>query len=437
MTQGLPLPLLTDEYELAMADSYLAQGMASQHATFELSVRRLPPQRGYLIAAGLERVVDYLTRLHFDEDALAHLLREQIVSERLAEHLRELRFTGSLDAVAEGTAMFGGEPFLRVEGDLITCQIAETYLLNQVTYSTMVATKAARIVEAAAGRPVVDFGFRRAHGADAGLLAARSAYIGGLAATATVEAGRLWGVPTTGTMAHSYVLSFPSELDAFVAFLHDHPDRSTLLIDTYDPIAGVRNVVAAASLAGVTPQAVRIDSGDLVELSLDVRAILDGAGLVTTRIVCSGDLDEYRIDELIASGAPIDGFGVGTSLVTSADAPSLGGVYKLVELEGRPVMKTAQGKVTLPGRHQVFRQEGGDVIGLVGERLPGEALLQPVLRGGEAVAEPPTLEQIRSRVRAQVDALPLAARALRNPITIEPRLSPRLEALEEAIVEPA
>lgn len=437
MSQRIPLPLLTDEYELAMADSYLAQGMASQRAAFELSVRRLPPQRGYLIAAGLDRVVDYLTRLRFDDEALAFLAQHDIVSGALIEHLRGLRFAGSLDAVAEGTAVFGGEPLLRVEGDLITCQIAETYLINQVTYSTMVATKAARIVDAAAGRPVVDFGFRRAHGADAGLLAARSAYIGGLAATATVEAGRMWGVPTTGTMAHSYVMSFASELDAFCAFLHDHPDRSTLVIDTYDAVAGARNVVAAASLTGVTPQGVRIDSGDLMELSLDVRGVLDAAGLTSTRIICSGDLDEYRIDELIAAGAPIDGFGVGTALATSLDAPTLGGIYKLVELEGRPVMKTVRGKLTLPGRHQVFRQDGADTIGLVGEELPGEPLLAPVMREGALVAPAPSLHEIRARAQSQVDALPLATRALRNPITIEPRLSPRLEALEEAIVEPA
>jgi nicotinate phosphoribosyltransferase len=436
VSQQLPLPLLTDEYELAMADSYLAQGMAGMTAAFELSVRRLPPQRGYLIVAGLERVVDYLTRLRFDGDALDHLRRHRIVSDALIDHLRDLRFRGSLDAVAEGVAVFGGEPLLRLEGDLITCQIAETYLLNQVTYSTMVATKAARIVDAAAGRPVVDFGLRRAHGADAGLLAARSAYISGFTATATVEAGRLWGIPTTGTMAHSYVLAFPSELDAFCAFLHDHPDRSTLIIDTHDALSGARNAVAAAASTGVIPQAVRIDSGDLEELSLSVRVVLDAAGLVETKIVCSGDLDEYRISELIAAGAPIDGFGVGTSLVTSADAPSLGGVYKLVELEGRPVMKTSEGKVTLPGRHQVFRQDSGDVIGLIDEPLAGEPLLKPVMREGTALVQP-SLGEIRRRARTQLESLPLATRALRDPVTIEPVLSPRLEALEEAIAEPA
>ena len=350
MTQGLPLPLLTDEYELAMADSYLAQGMADMTATFELSVRRLPPQRGYLIAAGLERVVDYLTRLRFDADALGYLRRRRYRVRRAHR--------ASPRAALPGLARCGrpraspslrGEPLLRLEGDLITCQIAETYLLNQVTYSTMVATKAARIVDAAAGRPVVDFGLRRAHGADAGLLAARSAYISGISATATVEAGRLWGIPTTGTMAHSYVLAFPSEMEAFCAFLHDHPDRSTLVIDTHEVLSGARNAVAAAVSPGIVPQAVRIDSGDLEELSASVRVVLDAAGLVDTKIVCSGDLDEYRIVDLIAAGAPIDGFGVGTSLVTSSDAPSLGGVYKLVELEGRPVMKTSKRKAHASG----------------------------------------------------------------------------------------
>ncbi len=432
-----PRALLTDEYELAMSDSYLAQGLGSARAAFELSVRRLPPERGYLIAAGLERAVEYLTDFRFDEGELAYLERRRICSAQLIEHLAALRFGGSLDAIDEGTAVYGGEPLLRVEGDLISCQIAETYLLNQITYSTMVATKAARIVDAAAGRPVIDFGFRRAHGTDAGLLAARSGYIGGITATATVAAGRIWDIPTSGTMAHSYVLAFPTEVEAFSAFLHDHPDRSTLVIDTYDAVGGARSAVAAAALSGIVPQAVRIDSGDLIELSAEVRAVLDDAGLAQTRIVVSGDLDEYRIDALVAAGAPIDGFGVGTSMVTSSDAPSLGGVYKLVELEGRPVMKTSQGKPTLPGRHQVFRQADGDVIALADETLGGEPLLRPVLRGGTPVSALPTLDAIRDRARAEVEALPLAVRALREPATLAPRISQRLERLEETIAEPA
>src|SRR5205085_2775155 len=244
----------------------------------------------------------------------------------------------------------------------MACQLEETFLLNQVNFQTMIATKAARIVAAAGRRPVIDFGFRRAHGADAGLLAARCAYIGGCTATATVAAGLAWGIPTAGTMAHSYVLAFPSDVDAFYAFLRDHPDRSTLLIDTHDALRGARAACRAAHITGIVPQAVRLDSGDLTVLTRQVREILDGGGCGETRIVCSGDLDEYRIAGLLAAGAPIDGFGVGTALTTSSDAPTLGGVYKLVWSDGRPVMKSAGEKSNLPGRHQVFRTPDGDTI---------------------------------------------------------------------------
>ena len=426
-----PVELLTDEYQLAMADSYLAQGLADQPVAFELFVRTLPARRGFLVAAGLERVCEYLTGLRFGEDALAYLRRSQTCSEPLLRHLAGMRFEGDVDAVAEGTVVHAGEPIVRVEGGRMACQLAETFLLNQVNFQTMIATKAARIVAAAAGRPVVDFGFRRAHGADAGLLAARSAYIGGCTATATVAAGYQWGIPTSGTMAHSYVLAFPTDVDAFCAFLRDHPDRSTLLIDTHDALRGARAACTAAELTGVVPQAVRLDSGDLGEVTVAVRAILDEGGCAATRIVCSGDLDEYRIADLLAAGAPIDGFGVGTALTTSSDAPTLGGVYKLVWSAGHPVMKAAGTKSNLPGRHQVFRTDTGDTIGLADEDLPGERLLQPVMRAGRLVAPLPGLEDVRRHAAAQLAALPERLRALRDPKPTPPRLSPRLSALEE------
>jgi nicotinate phosphoribosyltransferase len=426
-----PVELLTDEYQLAMADSYLAHGLADQPVAFELFVRTLPVKRGFLVAAGLERVCEYLTGLRFGEDALAYLRRSQTCSEPLLRHLAGMHFEGDVDAVAEGTVVHAGEPIVRVEGGRMACQLAETFLLNQVNFQTMIATKAARIVAAAAGRPVVDFGFRRAHGADAGLLAARSAYIGGCTATATVAAGYEWGIPTSGTMAHSYVLAFPTDVDAFCAFLRDHPDRSTLLIDTHDALRGARAACTAAKLTGVVPQAVRVDSGDLGEVTVAVRAILDEGGCRATRIVCSGDLDEYRIADLLAAGAPIDGFGVGTALTTSSDAPTLGGVYKLVWSAGHPVMKAAGTKSNLPGRHQVFRTDTGDTIGLADEDLPGERLLQPVIRAGRLVAPLPRLEDVRRRAEAQLAALPERLRALRDPKPTPPRLSPRLSALEE------
>jgi nicotinate phosphoribosyltransferase len=426
-----PAELLTDEYQLAMADSYLAQGMADEPVAFELFVRTLPPGRGFLVAAGLERACQYLTGVRFGTEAIDYLRRSRTCSEPLLRHLAGLRFEGDVDAVAEGTVVHAGEPLLRVEGGRMACQLAETFLLNQMNFQTMIATKAARIVTAAGGRPVADFGFRRAHGADAGLLAARSAYIGGCASTATVAAGYLWGIPTSGTMAHSYVLAFPTDVEAFCAFLRDHPDRSTLLIDTHDALRGAHAACEAARLTGIVPQAVRLDSGDLGEITTVVRAILDEGGCAATRIVCSGDLDEYKIAALLAEGAPIDGFGVGTALTTSSDAPALGGVYKLVWSAGHAVMKSAGTKSNLPGRHQVFRTQAGDTIGLADEDLPGERLLQPVIRAGRLRAPLPALDDVRRHAAAQIAALPAGLRALRDPGTTPPRLSPRLSALEE------
>jgi nicotinate phosphoribosyltransferase len=428
-----PTELLTDRYQLAMAASYLAQGRAQDRVAFELFVRELPEHRGYLIAAGLETAVRYLEGLHFDQRSLDYLERTRTCERPLLEELAGLRFEGDLDAMSEGTAAFAGEPLLRVEGPRLVCQLAESYLLNLTNFQTLIATKAARIVEAAAGRPVVDFGFRRAHGGEAGVLAARSAYIGGVIATATVAAGFEWGIPTTGTMSHSYVMGFPSELDAYCAFLRDQPERPTLLIDTYETVEGARLAAQAAELTGVTPAAVRLDSGDVDQLSREVRAVLDEAGLKVTGIFCSGDLDEYRIAELMTAGAPIDGFGAGTRLVTGGDAPALGGVYKLVESAGRPVMKTSSRKATLPGRHQVYRSDEGDMIGLVDEDLPGRPLLEPVLRGGRRVAAQPTLDEIRERAQREQAALPERVRALRDPATVRAALSPAVESLRDEL----
>jgi nicotinate phosphoribosyltransferase len=426
-----PNELLVDEYELAMADSYVAEGKDSLPVAFELFARELPRNRGYLVAAGLERAVEVLTELRFCDESLRYLERARICSPELIARLAEVQFTGDLAAVPEGTVVHAREPILRVEGDLLTCQLVESLLLNQVNFQTLIATKASRLTEAAAGRPVVDFGFRRAHGADAGVLAARAAYIGGCVATATVAAGYLYGVPTTGTMAHSYILSFPTDVEAFVAFMRHHPTRSTLLIDTHDPIAGAHAAIAAARETGIRPQAVRIDSGDLATLTCEVREVLDDGGLPETQIVCSGDLDEYRIAGLLAAGAAIDGFGVGTALTTSNDAPALGGVYKLVESGGHAVMKARGPKSNLPGRHQVFRGEDGDTIGLAGEDLPGRPLLQAVIEAGRRIGEPPPIDEARDRAAAEVAALPERVRALRDPDTLPPRLSARLCALEE------
>jgi nicotinate phosphoribosyltransferase len=433
MTMHPPDPLLTDRYQLTMAASYLAQGTDGDRVAFELFVRELPDDRGYLIAAGLESALRRLDAMAFDESSLQYLERSGTCSEPLLGVLRDLRFGGDVDAMPEGTIAYAGEPLLRVEGPRLACQLAESYLLNQVNFQTLIATKASRIVQAAAGRPVVDFGFRRAHGGEAGVLAARSAYIGGVVATATVAAGFAWGIPTTGTMSHSYVMGFATELDAFCAFLRDQPERPTLLIDTYETLDGARNAIEAARVTGIVPAAVRLDSGEVDELSRAVRQLLDDGGLAAIEIVCSGDLDEYRIAELVADGAPIDGFGAGTRLVTGGDAPALGGVYKLVESAGRPVMKRSSRKATLPGRHQVFRSADGDVIGLATEELAGRPLLEPALRGGERVSEPPSLDAIRDRAAAGLAELPEAVRALRDPGTVRAVPSTALVALREEL----
>jgi nicotinate phosphoribosyltransferase len=433
MIGATPIELLLDEYQLAMADTYLAMGTAGDRVAFELFVRELPHNRGYLLAAGLESAVRYLTGLEFGEPALDYLERTGTCSPALVAHLRGLRFEGDLHAVAEGTVVYAGEPILRVECPRLTGQLVESYLLNQINFQTLIATQATRMVLAADGRPVVDFGFRRAHGGEAGLLAARSAYLGGCAATATVGAGFEWGIPTSGTMSHSFVMGCHSEMDGFIAFLRDHPERSTLLIDTYDTLQGARNAVRAARATGITPVAVRIDSGDLDRVSREVRRILDEGGLTSTQIFCSGDLDEYRIDKLVKAGAPIDGFGVGTRLVTGGDVAALGGVYKLVESDGRPVMKTSAEKGTLPGRHQVWRQANGDVIGLVDEDLEGRPLIHPVLLGGSRVGGSPTLEETRALAREELAAVPDQCRPLVSPASVQPELSARLRTLKETL----
>ena len=282
-----PVELLIDRYELTMAASYLAEGRADDRVAFELSVRELPRDRGYLLAAGLEQVVDYLHDLAFRPEALAYLERSGICPPPLLERLASQRFDGDLDAIPEGTVVHAGEPLLRVDGGRLICQLVETYLLNVVNFETLIATKAARMAEAAAGRPVVDFGFRRAHGPDAGLLAARAAYIGGCVATATVAAGMLWDIPTSGTMAHSYVMGFASEVDAFTEFLREHGDTAALLIDTYDPVRGARRAAEASRAAGVVPRFVRLDSGNVATLATEVRAILDEEGM--------GDTADFRL----------------------------------------------------------------------------------------------------------------------------------------------
>lgn len=427
--------LLTDLYQLTMGASYRRHGLTGP-ATFELFVRRLPVARNFLVACGVADALEYLESLRFDATEVAYLASLGMFDGAFLDYLAGFRFTGDVRAVAEGTVVFAGEPLLEVRAPRVEAQLVETALLNSVLFQTMVASKAARVAIACEGRPFADFGARRAHGPGAALKAARAAYIGGAAATSNVLAGQCYGMPVTGTMAHSYVLSFANEADAFRAYARDFPDSATLLIDTHDTLVGARTAARVAlELAGegIHLRAVRLDSGDLGALSRSVREILDEAELPDVRIVASGDLDETAIAALVAAGAPIDSFGVGTQLSTSADAPFLAGVYKLVEDGSGPLAKHSAGKVTLPGRKQVFRSSNGgrfsgDIIARGAEQLPGEALLQPVMQKGKRITLPESLETIRARRERSMAALPtqllsLAPVEVGYPVDVSAELS--------------
>ena len=430
--------LFTDLYELTMSAAYQAEALVGP-ATFDLFVRHLPEQRRFLVACGIADALSYLEELRFTEADLAHLRSLGLFDDAFLELLAGLRFTGDVAAVAEGEVVFANEPILEVTAPLIEAQLVETFLLNVVGYQTLIATKAARVAVACAGRSFVDFSARRDHGADAALRAARAAYVGGATGTSLVVAGRLLGLPLSGTMAHAYVMAHEDEADAFRAFCRRFPKDAVLLIDTYDTLEGARRAVQVAhelEPEGVRLRGVRLDSGDLTELARGVRAILDAGGLTDVVIFASGDLDEYRIAELVATDAPVDAFGVGTQLGTSGDAPSLGVVYKLVEDATGPKLKLSPGKVTMPGRKQVFRvAEGGraghDVIALRDEEVAGgRPLLAEVMRDGRRLAPPEPLDLVRDRRRAAVEGLPARLLALHGAyVPYEVRVSEGLEAL--------
>jgi nicotinate phosphoribosyltransferase len=403
--------LLTDLYQLTMAAGYWLADKTAERATFELFVRRLPANRNFIVAAGLQQAVDYLLNLRFtDEDVryLRGLEQFSRLPQGFFDSLLQFRFTGDVFAVPEGTPLFAGEPLLTLRAPLMEAQIPETYLLATLGFQSLIATKAARMTEAAGGRAVVEFGTRRAHSPHAGVLAGRASYIGGCAGTSNTLAGLEFGIPVFGTAAHSWVMSFPTEIEAFRRLQELLGPATTYLIDSYDTIEGARR---AASL-GNPLWGVRLDSGNLVELARAVRGILDDAGLREARIMATGDLNEYKILELVATGAPIDVFGVGTDLATSADAPSLGAVYKLVEMEvggeRRYTAKYSEDKATLPGAKQVFRHKARDVIGRAGECPQGEceALLKPVILTGKLVQELPSASAARDRARASLRLLP-------------------------------
>jgi nicotinate phosphoribosyltransferase len=433
--------LATDLYQLTMMQAYWRGGM-DEEATFDLFVRTLPDQRNFLVAAGLDDALQYLETVRFSEDDLDFLASRAEFEGAFLDYLRDFRFTGTVRAMPEGTPLLAQEPILEVTAPIIQAQLVETYLLNQITFQTVLATKAARVVGAAERRDVVDFGMRRMHGTDAAMKGARAMYIAGLAGTSNVRAGMIYGIPLAGTMAHSYIEAHDSEEVALRAFAETFPG-TTLLVDTYDTLAGVR-LAARLAKDGITIGAVRLDSGDLARLAHESRAILDEAGLHSVRIIASGGLDEYSVRELVASGAPIDAFGVGTRMGTSSDAPTVDSVYKLSAYAGEGRMKLSEGKETLPGRKQVFREiiDGvarQDVIGLIDEDLPGEPLLATVMQEGKRTpAGTVSLDEARAHARLAMAQLPERIRALERadegyPVEISPRLAAEREAVRKRV----
>jgi nicotinate phosphoribosyltransferase len=413
--------LSTDLYELIMAAGYFEAGKADEKATFELTIRRLPAHRNYVIAAGIPQVVEYLLNLSFtagEVDYLRGLGQFRKSTPAFFDYLRALRFTGDLFAVPEGTPLFAGEPMLSVRAPIVEAQIPETHLLSAATFPTLVASKAARCVEAAGGRPVVEFGSRRAHSPEAAVLGARAAYLGGCAGTSNTLAGFRYGIPVYGTTAHSWVMAFSSETEAFRQLQRVLGESTIQLIDTYDAVEGARR----AAQLGRPLLGVRIDSGDYLPLARQVRATLDEAGLADAKIMASGDLDEYRIRDLVSAGAPIDSFGVGTQIATSYDAPAMGAIYKMVELDIQGIQrftaKYSEDKSSIPGAKQIFREPARDVLARSGECGRGEALLRPVILGGRLVEPLPSLEDARQRAAESVAKL---SPALRQLEVAEPR----------------
>jgi len=437
--------LFVDLYELAMLRAYAALGMEGQ-ATFSVFVRQLPKERNFLIACGLDELLDEIEQFHFSSQDVAFLRSLNLFPADFLEGLRRFRFAGDVFAMAEGTPFFANEPILEVRAPIGQAQVLETLVLNRLSLQTLLASKAYRVVAAAAGRQVMDFGARRAQGADAAIGGARAFAIAGVGQTSLLTAGARYHLPVAGTMAHSFIEAFPSEAEAFAAFAELYP-RTVLLVDTYDAIQGVRNVIALAQELGSNCllSGIRLDSGDLLSLSKTARAMLDSAGLGHLKVVASGGLDEMKVDALVKAGAPIDIFGVGTDMSVSADAPSLDISYKLAEYAGAGRMKLSTGKMTFPGRKQVFRREENgvatdDVISLADERQPGAPLLTPVMRNGKRIAPRATdLSMLRNAAARAIAALPPEIRALDPtprpfPVAISPRLQSEAEALRARLI---
>jgi nicotinate phosphoribosyltransferase len=433
------LTLLTDLYQLTMAQSYFTERRMAE-ATFSLFVRSYPPHRSYFVSAGLNDILDFLEDFAFSPDDVDYLAEQNLFSKDFLRYLAAVRFTGSVWAVPEGRTFFKDEPLLELSAPIIEAQIAETFIINQLHLQSLIATKAARCVHASGGRPLIDFALRRTHGTDAGMKVARASYLAGFAGTSNVMAGKAYEIPIVGTMAHSFVSSFEREIDAFRAYVRSFPHNAVLLIDTYDTLQGARNAVKIAQEMAVRGEqliGVRIDSGDLADLARQVRKIFDDATLPGLKIIGSGGLDEYDLAELADIGAPFDSYGVGTRMGTSADAPWLDMSYKLVEYNGAPVLKLSTGKVSSPGRKQVFRFRDRseilthDTVGLRHEHIGGEPLLEEVMHQGRRTAAVPSLSESRNRFAADFAALPGSSKSLRDPHPYRVEFSQALSRLHE------
>ena len=438
------MSLFTDYYELTMCASYF-DNKNFEPATFDLFIRRLPENRSYFLFAGLEETLQYLQNITFTDKHLSYL-KKQGLNQDFLDYLHGFKFKGEVWAVPEGTVAFPNEPLIRVTAPIIEAQLVETFLLNSINLQTMIATKASRVVQAANGKSVIEFGLRREPGIDAGMKVARSSYIAGCQGTSNVLAGMAYSIPVFGTMAHSFIMSYPKEIDAFRAFTKTFPHKSTLLIDTYDDLVGAEKAATVAKeleAKGFRLGGVRLDSGDLAETSKKVRGILDVRGLGYVKIFASGDLDEFKIEQLLSDGARIDAFGVGTKMGTSADRPYLDVIYKLCETltaDGKfsPIMKLSKDKITLPGRKQVFRFKNQvgvftkDVIALSDELIEAEPLLAKVMEKGRITYKLPSLNEIRAKAIDSLSKLPTQYKLLINAPTYPVELSQKLEDLIEA-----
>jgi nicotinate phosphoribosyltransferase len=433
--------MLTDLYELTMAASYYEHGIVAP-ATFSLFIRKYPPDRGYFVSAGLNQVLNFLESFSFDQEDLDYLYSKKLFSNAFLDYLGRLRFTGDINAIEEGRIFFKDEPILELTAPIIQGQLVETFIINAINFGVIIATKASRCIHAAQGKSIVDFSLRRTHGASAGIEAARACYITGFSSTSNVLAGKLYDIPISGTMAHSYILSFDEEIEAFRAFCKSFPENSILLIDTYDTIEGARKAAQVAKEMadqGFLLKGVRLDSGDMSQLSQQVRKILNDNYLENVLIFASGGFDEFRIAESIEQGAQIDSFGVGTRVGVSSDAPYTNIAYKLVEYDNKPVLKLSSGKQNIPSSKQIFRtfSEGqlkNDVIGLRDEKLEGEKLLKKVMENGKPLMLPEPLEKIRQRFTNEFQSLNDSIKSIRNPKPFPVDLSPKLKNLQEQII---